>query len=259
MIDDWFSVIKLPLSWRQFLRLPENPAYKYEYFDKAAWLSPRPKFYHARLDLRGREPELRDEVDARGGVTFRRFSDRVWPLLSRPFAGSFSRVQPFGSLGDRRRLGAARDCLKHTREGGDGPIIDAACHVALSGRDLHPVGAILVTLVPPVDLDDFWSLRWETPTPTDVIERRLGHAHLTWIFVGPMYAGYGVGTALLARASRGLIELGYTELLTSFLLGNDSSMLWHWRNGFELLPYSGSRRRFRELMRKSEPQDDRPG
>ncbi len=32
MLDHWFSVIKLPLSWRQFHRLPENPAYKYEYF-----------------------------------------------------------------------------------------------------------------------------------------------------------------------------------------------------------------------------------
>ena len=43
MLDRWFSVIKLPLSWRQFHRLPQNPAYKYEYFHKAAWLSPRPK------------------------------------------------------------------------------------------------------------------------------------------------------------------------------------------------------------------------
>ena len=49
MLDRWFSVIKLPLSWRQFHQLPRNPAYKYEYLDKTAWLSPRPKFYNARL------------------------------------------------------------------------------------------------------------------------------------------------------------------------------------------------------------------
>ncbi|MGP0066909.1 MAG: hypothetical protein ACLQGP_25370 [Isosphaeraceae bacterium] len=251
MLDHWFSVIKLPLSWRQFLRLPENPAYKYEYFDKTACLTPRPKFYHARLDLHGRQMEQTDEVDAPDRVTFRRMSDRDWPLLSRTFAASFSRVQPFASLGDRRRLAAARDCLKFTREGGDGPIIHAASYVALSERHRDPVGAILVTLVPPVDLDDFWSLRWKTPPPPDAVERRLGHAHLTWIFVGPMHSGYGVGTALLARASRGLLELGYNELVSSFILGNESSILWHWRNGFDLLPYSGSRRKFREMLKAS--------
>ena len=52
------------------------------------------------------------------------------------------------------------------------------------------------------------------------------------------------------------MELGYTELISSFILGNDSSMLWHWRNGFELLPYSGSRRRFRAMMRAKEAEDD---
>jgi hypothetical protein len=26
------------------------------------------------------------------------------------------------------------------------------------------------------------------------------------------------------------------------MLGNHSSMLWHWRNGFRLLPYPASRR-----------------
>ena len=256
MLDHWFSVIKLPLSRRQFHRLPENPAYKYEYFNKAAWLSPRPKFYHARLELDGRHADPPGEVDAREAVSFRRLEDRDWPLLSRPFAWAFRRVQPFAGLSDRRRLGAARDCLKFTREGGDGPIIHPACPVALSERHHEPVGAILVTLVPPVDLDDVWSLRWKTPAPPDSVERRLGHAHLTWIFVGPMHAGYGVGTALLARAARSLIELGYDELVSSFILGNDSSMLWHWRNGFQLLPYAGSKRKFREMMRSQETQDE---
>src|SRR4029077_8926664 len=150
---------------------------------------------------------------------------------------------------DRRRLEASRECLKFTRDGGDGPIIDAACYVALGERQDHPVGAIFVTLVPPVNLDDFWSLRWKSPPPPDCIERRLGRAHLTWIFVGPWHAGYGVGTALLARASQSLLELGYTELISSFILGNTSSMLWHWRTGLQLLPYAGSRRKFREVMR----------
>ena len=201
MLDRWFSVIRLPLSWRQFHQLPRNPAYKYEYLEKAAWLSPRPKYYSARLKLpaSGDSPARPDELPE--AVGFRRLEDRDWPRLSRPFAASFHRVQPFASLGERRRLEAARDCLKSTRDGRDGPIIRPACHVAFDDKGRRPVGAILVTLVPPVDLDDLWGLQWKTPPPPDCIEQRLGHAHLTWIFVGPRLAGSGIGSALLTHAS----------------------------------------------------------
>ena len=61
MLDRWFSVIKLPMSWRQFHQLPRNPAYKYEYLEEAAWLSPRPKFY-STAEVRG----LRGRAGAAG-------------------------------------------------------------------------------------------------------------------------------------------------------------------------------------------------
>ena len=189
----------------------------------------------------------RDEVDAQETVIVRRLEDGDWPRLSLPFAASFRRVQPFAGLSDRRRLGRAGLPEIHPR-GKRRPDHSPGLPRRHEREPSHPVGAILVTLVPPVDLDDFWSLRWKTPPPPDSVESRLGHAHLTWIFVGPMHAGYGVGTALLARAAQGLLELGYTELVSSFILGNDSSMLWHWRNGFQLLPYAGSKRKFREMM-----------
>ena len=160
-------------------------------------------------------------------------------------------MQPFASLSDRRRLEAAAACLKLTRDGGDGPLIEKACQVACGSERGHPVGAILVTLIPMIDLNDFSSLRWETPPPPDCVERRLGRPHLTWIFVGPWHAGHGIGSALLAHAARSLLELGYTELISSFILGNTSSMLWHWRNGFELLPYVGSLRGIRSRWRKA--------
>jgi hypothetical protein len=253
MLDRWFSVIKLPISWRRFHQLPRNPAYKYEYLERKAWLSPRPKFYNARLVLQPAEGGPPREVEVfRTTVRFRRLEDRDWPRLSRPFAGSFQRVQPFESLTDRRRLEAARDCLRDTRGGHDGPIIRPACYVAYDEERGRPIGANLVTLVPPVDLEDYWTSRWEQPPPPDCVERRLGHAHLTWIFVSHRFAGYGIGSAMLAHATEGLVELGYTQLISSFILGNDSSMLWHWRNGFELLPYCGSKRGFRDRMRQLE-------
>jgi GNAT superfamily N-acetyltransferase len=254
MLDRWFSVIRLPLSLRQLQRLPQDPAYRYEYFQRAAWLSPRPKFYNARLDLRPPGTDLLGGVEAQQSVRFRRLEDRDWPRLSRLFAGAFRRVQPFASLGDRRRLEAARACLKQTREGGDGPVIEPACYVALGADQTDPVGAFLVTLIPLLDLDHLWGFRWKTPPPPDCIERHLGRPHLTWVFVSPDFAGYGVGTALLAHAAGSLLALGYSELISSFILGNTSSMLWHWRNGFQLLAYSGSRRKFQEMMRATHSQ-----
>lgn len=259
MIDEWFSVIKLPLTIKQFHRLPRNPAYKYEYLSRAAWLSPRPKFYSARLKLGAAAPDQGNEIELAEPVVVRRLEGGDWRRLSRPFVGAFHRVQPFASLSDRRRIEAARACLKSTRDGDDGPLIGPACHVAIDPRRARPVAAIVVTLVPPVDLDDFWSLQWKTPPPEDCVERRAGHAHLTWIFVSHWFAGQGLGSALLAHACRGLLDLGYTELISSFILGNESSMLWHWRSGFELLSYSGSLRRFKAMMRKNPSADGEPG
>ena len=74
-----------------------------------------------------------------------------------------------------------------------------------------------------------------------------GQPHLTWIFVAPFSKRHGIGTRLLAEAVAALRSHGYRHLLSTFLVGNDSSLLWHWRNGFELLPYSASRR----VMRSS--------
>jgi ribosomal protein S18 acetylase RimI-like enzyme len=259
MLDRWFSTIKLPISFKQFNQLPQNPAYKYEYSDKTAWLSPRPKFQSARLELRAREESVPLEIDAQDTVCIRRFEDRDWPRLSRPFARAFDRVQPFASLSDRRQLESARACLKFTREGGDGPVIVPACHVAITKEHGYRVGAILVTLIPEVDLDGFFSMRWKKEPPADCIERRLGRPHLTWIFVSPWHAYHGIGTALLAHAERSLLALGYMELISSFIWGNTSSMLWHWRNGFQLLPYAGSMRNFRKRARKPETTGEIPG
>src|SRR5207249_5740867 len=126
-----------------------------------------------------------------------------------------------------------------------------ACFVAAGQDDNAALGAILPTLMPVADLTEFNAGFWREPPPPDCLERRLGRPHLTWIFVGPWHAGHGVGTALLAAVTRELLALGYKELASTFLLGNESSMLWHWRNGFQLQPYPGSWRKMRERLRDS--------
>src|SRR5262249_55086634 len=151
-------------------------------------------------------------------------------------------------LDDATRQEAARQALERTRTGGDGPWVERGSFVA--HEDGRPVGAILVTLLPDGDPCDWDSYYWPGPPPPDCVERRLGRPHLTWVFVAPLHAGEGVGTALLAAAAGALRGLGFTELLSTFMVGNDSSMLWHWRNGFRLLAYPGSRRELRKRWQK---------
>jgi GNAT superfamily N-acetyltransferase len=239
MCDQWMTALKLPLTWEQFLRLPRNPAYKYEYFDATAWLSPRPRYYHALLDLASLADAPREGADVK--AVLRPVVEADWEELAPLFAAAFERQQPFGGLDDEPREAAARKALAHTRNGGDGPWVERASFVATDRGGA--VGAILVTLLPPDDPTDWDSYHWREAPPADAVARRLGRPHLTWVFVSPFDAGRGVGTALLSAAARELLALGYTELASTFLLGNDSSMLWHWRNGFRLLQYPGSRRR----------------
>jgi hypothetical protein len=233
MGDSWMPTIKLPLTEEELEQLPRNAAYRYEYLDGQAYLSPRPRHYHALLDLR--------RVPAPENVTLRQLHAEDLPALAPLFAEAFQHIQPYGSLAKTTRLEASRQALKRTHTGGDGPWIEQASFGACQDDEL--VGAILITLLPDADPCDWDSYRWSEPPPPDCIAHRLGRPHLTWIFVSPWLAGQGVGSALLVAAGNALLDLGFHQLLSTFMLGNDSSMLWHWRNGFRLLAYPGSPRR----------------
>lgn len=238
MCDEWMPSLTLPLTREQFWQLPRNDAFKYEYLNGQVILSPRPKHYHALLDLTAAAPEVcRD-------VTVRPLRREDVPGLVPVFAAAFDRVQPFGCLLDAQRGEAAQSCLQRTLTGGDGPWIEAASFVALDA-EADVVGAIFVTLLPDGDPCSWDSYGWGEPPPEDAIARRLGRPHLTWIFVTPLAAGQGAGTTLLAATVQALRRLGFRELASTFLRGNDSSTLWHWRTGFQLLAYPGSKRRRR--------------
>jgi len=239
MCDQWMPTIELPLTVEQFHQLPRNPAYKYEYLSGKAYLTPRPRHYHAVLDLQ-RSPLSGDydihplEVDD--------FEELV-PL----FCEAFRSFQPYGSLDEETREKAAQHALERTRTGGDGPLIEKAGFVAVDNRHCpgSRIGTILITLLPEGDPTDADSYYWQEPPP-DYIQSGQGRPHLTWIFVSPLEMGKGVGTALLTAAGNALLNMGFTQLWTTFISGNDSSMLWHWRNGFRLLAYPGSRRATKE-------------
>jgi GNAT superfamily N-acetyltransferase len=241
MCDEWMPTIRLPLTIEQFRQLPRNAAYRYEYLNGQAWLSPRTRHYHALLRL---EP-----IPAGNGIPVRPLRAGEVPALVPMFAAAFRTTQPYGSLDTATREEAVRQALQRTCTGGDGPWIEQASFVAEENQRF--LGAIFITLLPDGDPCDWDSYHWSEPPPADCIARRLGRPHLTWVFVTPRLTGRGVGTALLAAAVRALIGLGFTELLSTFMIGNDSSMLWHWRNGFRLLAYPGSMRQMRRLIREA--------
>ena len=86
MLDEWFSAMELPLSWQQFWQLPQNPAYKYEYFDGRALLSPRPKTYRAVLDLHAFLKPA-GGITAGNQVAIRLLQEPDWQDLPGLFAG----------------------------------------------------------------------------------------------------------------------------------------------------------------------------
>jgi hypothetical protein len=242
MCDEWMPVVQIPMSIDHFHQLPRHPAYKYEFLGGQALLTPRAKFYHARLVLSRFAPG--PDLEPREPLHAQLIRDEDFPGLKRLFRIVFRRHQPFASLDGQELSKAADYCLDRTRTGGDGPWLRQASFLVRSLADPAPVGAILVTLLPEGDALDAGSYYWPEPAPADLIEQRGGRAHLTWIFVHPWLATQGAGTLLLREAVSALLDLGYAELFSTFLLGNESSMMWHWRNGFELLssPFSVRRR-----------------
>jgi GNAT superfamily N-acetyltransferase len=245
MCDEWMPAVKLPITREQLHQLPRHPAYQYEYRDDHAHLRPMAKFYHAMLAL----DHFRPTEPAPRQLTIRLLHESDIAGLEPVFSAAFDQQQPFASLDDARRLEAAGQSLDKVRAGHDGPWLQPASFVA--AHQQQPVGAIFITLLPDEDPSDWDSFRWREPPPPDCVERRLGRPHITWIFVDPCHAGLGAGTALLGAAVASLRSLGYQHLASTFLLGNASSMLWHWRNGFELQAHPGSRRAIKHGRRNA--------
>lgn len=241
--------ITIPMTWEQFRLLPPHPAYRYEYSGGSARLTPRPIYYHAVLSLA--ERRCLPEADAEQ-VVLRPLQPTDWTVLPRLFSAAFREVVPFAMLPDRRRLAAVRDCLDRTRGGGDGPVVDGASLVAVAPEGV--CAALVVTLIPPGDLETFEGSEWEQRAPDDALAQCWGRPHLTWVFTAPGRGRRGLASALLDGAAGRLLHLGYRELASTILLGNEPSVLWHWRNGFRLLPYVASPSRLATSPQRTTPE-----
>jgi GNAT superfamily N-acetyltransferase len=245
--------LQIPLTPEQFQQLPRNPSYRYEYRNGRAWLTPRARFYHARKDLRARDTPR--DLEPVGPLELAPVRDVDFEALESVFRWAFARAQPFAGLAEQTLREAARTCLEKTRTGGDGPWVRQASFQARVPGEAGCAGAVLITLLPEGEATAYDSYYWHDEAPLNLLEQRGGRPHLTWIFVEPPRAGFGIGTALLEGACAALRRLGYHELFSTFVAGNDASTLWHWRNGFELLSYPLSARRLKkEWMERREQQ-----
>jgi len=219
-----------------------------EYWDGQLRISPRWRSHSFFLELW--PPEECPRVEDLDIASIRPLVADDWEKLPEVLAAAFRDAPPLGMLGDRRRVCAARDWLLSTRDGGEGPLVEPACAVAVDAEDDNKVlGALLVTLMVGRERSWYASLRAAvSPPPPDLAEGR-EQAQMSWIFVREGASGQGVGTALLAAAARTLWSSGYRELASATHRGNDASMSWHWRNGFRLLPHSDSLRRIKSRVR----------
>jgi GNAT superfamily N-acetyltransferase len=230
-VGEHYRQVVLNITIDEFHRLPRNAAYKYEYFDGRAVLTPRPKTFTCILDLSGAPLP-----DPPYPVNVRHLPKPEWPELSDLFSAAVHSTQPFYSLDKNAAKAAAADCYAKATTGEDGPVIEAACFRADDPHERGPVGGAIVTLVPDAVLTEPFAGLWKEPPPANAIEQRLGCPHLTWVFVHPWMGRRGIGTALLAAVVPAIRDLGYQYLASTFLLDNGPSTLWHWRNGFRLLP-----------------------
>src|SRR5438309_2223103 len=126
MCDEWMPELRLALTTDEFRRLPRNAAYQYDYLNGAV-LTPRPRYYHAVLQLPPAPPS--DPPELTPGVGLRPAAEEDMGDLERVFSAAFYRVQPFATLTEEELGEAARQSLRRTVTGRDGPWLRPASFV----------------------------------------------------------------------------------------------------------------------------------
>ncbi|QDU39765.1 Acetyltransferase (GNAT) family protein [Maioricimonas rarisocia] len=238
-MNEWYRQLDIDVPQDQFDRLPRHPAYDYGWWDGQGHLQPSPKLYHGLLPLddAGDETTLATR-SAEAGVRLRSVEEEDWPPLVDLFDAAFRGTVPYCTLETDARHDAAYESLRRTRQGGDGPLVNEASSVAVSGNEL--LGAILITLIPTGNLERFDEPGWTATAPSDAVDQRWGRPHVTWVFVAPKSGRKGIGSLLLRRSVEKLGQMGHRDLASTFCPGNVASLLWHWRSGFRLLSWPGT-------------------
>ncbi|MGN6369192.1 MAG: GNAT family N-acetyltransferase [Phycisphaerae bacterium] len=208
---DWMRMIEMPMGIEDWRRLPRNAAYKYEYIEGQAQISPEPVSFDVVLRFERFRPVVARDL-RRSDVRVRRLEDRDWEALPGLMARAFVGVAPFATLSGEELEAVAKESIADTRNGCDGESVPSACVVAEDDKD-ELIGAALVTL------------RKVQSGPQVPL--------LTWTFVDRWERRRGVAEQLLGCVVGACAELGYVQIESVVCSGNHASMIWHWREGFE--------------------------
>ncbi|TWT59042.1 hypothetical protein KOR42_24310 [Thalassoglobus neptunius] len=238
MLNDWFQDVEFEISWATFQKLPRHPAFRYEYLSERCRVSPRPRYYHARFNLESWEPQTSDSIC--NEVVVESLGETNCDDLHDSFLQAFARTVPFCQLSESERRRSVHQLLERTFSGLDGPLHRASSHVLRERASGIILGASLITLLPSEDLERFDHPDWRASVPSDAAETNWGFPHLTWIFVASKRQRLGLSSCLLDATVSRLKDRGDRTLLSTFLLGNDQSLLWHWKMGFQLLSHVSS-------------------
>ncbi len=223
------------MSFASYTRLPRHPAYKFEYWDGQLRITPRWNSHAMFLRLSSPEEAVFPELEY---ASIRPLESSDWDVLPEVLAFAFANVPPLSVLSGRRRVWASRDWLWSTRDGAEGRLVEPACVVAVDRKDSTRVlGALIVTVMAGFTRSWYVRRRLAVPPPAPDLAEGGEQPQISWVFVHPADSGQGAGRALLATAARSLWISGYRELASATDCGNVTSMAWHWRNGFVLLPH----------------------
>jgi hypothetical protein len=218
-IDDYVTPLKMPMTIDGFSRFPTLAGYKAELKGGNVEITYTPRLSMARLRV------ARREARTVSGVTIEPID--VKPMqepLAKLFAMSLAHVPPLDTMAPTTRRHAADAEMKHLANGGHGEVYGRACFGAVDATSQKLIGAALVTRI------SLTSSEWpEEQLPSTLL-------NLTWLFVAPERQRGAAGTTLLERVVNTLADEGHEWLVSHIPQENVPGVMFHWRNGFELVP-----------------------
>ncbi len=194
------------MSFAEFRDFPRRPGWKYEYSGGAIHVTRAHVVIPMVLELESAAPAPGREIP---GTILRRLEERDDSPLVDLFVEAFTGTMEYvGSTPGQIRASAA-ECLARgprKRRGPRSPI----SYVAQGAGEL--TGAAL-------------------------FRRSEGAPLLDLLFVSPAHHRRRLASALAARAAADLAELGERRIWSSVMLGNEPSLAWHRRFGFQEMPH----------------------
>ena len=143
--------------------------------------------------------------------------------LAKLFTSAMAHVPPLDTMPPTTRRHAADAEMKHILGGGEGELFTAACFGALDAKSAKPIGAAIVTKLSLTA--DEWP---EEQLPAVLV-------NLRWLFVAPDRQRTSIATRLLDHVVNALSERNHEWLVSHLPQDNVPAVMFHWRNGFELV------------------------